>query len=70
MMIKRRFDSFFQLILNTDSTTVPVLKGGLVFPVPKARERKKVNKRVTKVLAERFSVIFTLLRQEFESPTP
>ena len=75
MMIKRRFDSFFRLILNTNNTAVPALKYSVICPVPVAafwaeEEKRKVNKRVTKVLAERFSVIFTLLRQEFESPTP
>ena len=41
MMIKRRFDSFFQLILNKDNTTVPTLKNGIVRPVPMAGGEKE-----------------------------
>lgn len=37
MMIKRRFDSFFQLLLNTDSTEVSALKGAT------GLERKKIK---------------------------
>lgn len=47
MMIKRRFDSFFRLILNTNNTTVPALKDSVIRPVPMTafgRRKKKKGK--------------------------